>query len=320
MSSHQNFLWGYLSRGSYKSIYSLPILPNTFLYGGHPQTIQQNSLFHYKNNWILLNFQNCGCSTFFLTDINTNFLGGYLNSNVIKTVDFSIVLYQRFFEEYDYRFHPMLLPQNNHLSIAERKKRIEIVKRAESVLFQRLEQRVLAAKSGRIPFYNELPKLDRKDVEYLSDKQLELYKEFFLNEKGHLDYQKIQVCFELFDNGEIQTNKYPGSLQPDSASDFLFAEFALHAIENNFKTKIWSELLKTFVKTQEIFIQVYRPNTISPPKLDDYHFSNFRYYKQVSDIQKQKLRKKYDCLSTSELELEYSKNLIRAHSSITSLQ
>jgi hypothetical protein len=307
---NQNYIGGYLSRGSYKTFYCTHSLSNMYSYG--QQNVQQFMSYPHINSWIILDFQKFQLLSFFLTYIDENFIGGYLIRNMIKTVDLSIVHYQRFFEEYDRRFHPMFLSQNNQIPIEEREKRIQIVKRAEQVLFKRLKIRAFAAKDGKIPNHNDMPSLSINDVEYLSNKQLELYKEFFLDETGNLDYKRIQTCFELFDNGEIQGNKYPGNLQPDSAADFLFAEFALQAIKSNVNSEIWSELLKTFVKTQEIFIQVYRPDGIKNPKLSDYRYYNFKYYKQISNKQKERLRKKYDYMSKDELEHAYCINLIRA--------
>jgi hypothetical protein len=310
----QHCIGGYLSRGSYNAFYCTPSLSSMYLYEYRPLHAQPFLSHQCINKWITLVFGKQKSSEFFLTYINENFIGGYLTRDMIETFDPSIVHYQLFFEEYDRRFHPMLLPQNNQIPIKEREKRIQIVSRAEAILMERVKKRAVAAKNGKTPNQNDMPSLDINDIQYLSNTQVELYKEFFLDEQGNLDYKRIQRGFELFDNGEIQSNKYPGNLQPDSASDFSFAEFALQAIENNVHPEIWSELLKTFVKTQEIFIQVYRPDGIEIPTLGDYSYSNFRYYKQVSENKKERLRKKYDSMSKDELEQAYGKNLIRAQS------
>ncbi|MGJ7923265.1 hypothetical protein [Neobacillus sp. LXY-4] len=293
------YIGGYLSRGEYKNLYS-DIYPN-----GSVSPI---------NRWVSLSFHKSLVLSFFLTHISENFIGGYLPRNMIQSVKLSIIQDQLFFEEYDLRFLPSLVGLNPKIPIEEKEKRIQVVKRAERVLFERLKTRNRAAKVGRIPNFNEMPSLNVDDIIYLSNKQLELYYEFFLDGKGHLDFKRIQTCFELFANGQIQGNKYPGNLQPNSAGDFLFAEFALQAIEYNVNSEIWSELLKTFVKTQEIFIKVYRPNGIMNPKLSDYKYYNFKYYKQVSEKKKARLRNKYDSMTKNELEQEYGKNLMKAQS------
>lgn len=309
---NQNTIGGYLSRGSYKTFY-YPPLSSMYSYSV-PQNAQQSVSNQHLNSWITLEFQNTQFLNFFVTNIDENFIGGYIIRNKIKAFDLGIVRYQRFFEEYDRRFHPMFISQNKQIPMEERKNIIQIVRKAEQVLTNRAKKRALLAIDGKIPNKNDMPSMDFNDVHYLSNLQLQLYNEFFLDEKGNLDYKRIQTCFELFDNGEIQGNKYPGNLQPDSASDFLFAEFALQAIEFSIDSEVWNELLKTFVKTQEIFIQVYRPNSIKIPKMSDYSFSNFKYYKQVNNYQKERLRKKYDNMSKDELEWEYSKNLLEAQS------
>ncbi|MEH7356631.1 hypothetical protein V7150_24280 [Neobacillus drentensis] len=309
---NQNFIGGYLSRGSYRTFY-YPPLSSMYSYSV-PQNAQQFVSYQQINSWITLEFQNSQILSFFVTNIDENFIGGFIIRNKIKAIDLFIIRFQRFFEEYDRRFHPMFISQDNQIPIEEREKRIQVVRNAEQVLMNRVKKRVLFAMEGKIPNKNDMPSMVSSDVNYLSNLQLQLYNEFFLDEKGHLDNKKIQTCFELFDNGEIQGNKYPGNLQPDSASDFLFAEFALQAIECSIDSEVWGELLKTFVKTQEIFIQVYRPIGIKIPKLSDYKFSNFKYYKQVNNNQKEVLRKKYDNMSKDELEWEYGKNLLKAQS------
>lgn len=307
------YFGGYLSKSSYKDFHCTSPFLREYLCEHKIQNTQQLiPTYQCIDNWILLDFERPQCLNFFLTYTNENFIGGYLIRNTIKTLNFTIIHYQNFLEEYDRRFHPILLPQNNEIALKEREKRLLIVRRAEQILIARLKRRLVDAKNEKITGNNEIPTLDKNDIQYLSDRQLELYKEFFLNEKGILDYKKIQVCFELFNNGEIQGNKYPGNLQPDTATEFLFAEFALLAIDNDIDAKIWAELLKTFVKTQEIFIQVYHPNKILPSKLEDYQYTNFKYYKQINEVKKEMLRKKYDNMSTKELVMAYNENLIRA--------
>lgn len=309
-----NYVGGYLSRSSYKNSYC--IIPFFNLQNSMYKLIKdpRNNSLKCLNRWIILNSYNYSFP-FFLTHIDKNFIGGYLPLNIIVSLDASILDYQNFFEEYDMRFHPKLLSENKKIPIEEQKKRIQIVELAESILLTRLKKRILFSKDKKVPSDNEIPSLGINDIQYLSIKQLDLYKEFFLNKNNELDYKRIQRCFELFNNGEIQNNKYPGNLQPDSASEFLFAEFALQAIEKDINSEVWGELLKSFVKTQEIFIQVYRPKGVKKPKLFDYDYSNFRYYKQVTEATKEKLRIKYDDMSKRELEKAYSENLWEAYHS-----
>lgn len=92
---------------------------------------------------------------------------------------------------------------------------------------------------------------------------------------------------------------------------FLFAEFAFLALTHAVDPAQWRELLKTFVKCQEIFIDVYAPAG-GADDLDDYKNGNFRRDKQVERRRKKKLRKKYRPMSAGELERAARDNMKKA--------
>ncbi|WP_217582191.1 hypothetical protein, partial [Lysinibacillus sp. GbtcB16] len=89
----------------------------------------------------------------------------------------------------------------------------------EQILQARVDLRTRAAKSKRIPHRDELPALAEQDLTRLSDLQIALYREFF-GLSGELDYAAIQTSLELYGNRELQSTKYPGHLQPDTARVF----------------------------------------------------------------------------------------------------
>jgi|GEM_PF-2693863 len=246
---------------------------------------------------------------------NVNVIGGYLRLSQLAGADLALLRDQLFFEQYDLRFHPGLLPANPHIAPEEKRKRVEIVERTEPALYRIMLERAAAAKAGYASRYEAktaAPEIG--DLRYLSARQLELYREFFPDGRGGIDYAGVQRAFERFDNGELQGNAYPGALQPDSASDFLFAEFALQAVHSGVEPDVWGELLKSFVKTQEIYIEVYRPPGVRPPRLGDYTFTNFRSERQIDEARKRRLRQRYDRMSLTELEAAYMSNLAKAQS------
>lgn len=310
----KNYLGGYLSRNAYNTLFCVPTLTNqSSLQYGPNKNILQFTPNECINNWVQIGFENAQYLKFYLTFANENDIGGFLPGKSLKKLDFSIVHYQEFFEEYENKLNPMLINKNNQLSKEEKTRLIQVISDVHSILKARLLKRGLASKEGgRIPNHTELPNAAIDDIQYLSNKQLQLYKEFFNGFREQSNFDQFHECFELFSNGEIRGTKYPGQGQPDSSDEFLFSEFAIQAIELNIDVEIWSELLKTFVKSQEFFIQVYRPDGIEVPTLRDYTFSNFKYFKQVSQNEKERLRKKYDKMSIYELKQAYSRNLLKA--------
>jgi hypothetical protein len=149
-------------------------------------------------------------------------------------------------------------------------------------------------------------------VKKLCEAQEKLFSDHFKKGSG-LDYECIQTCFEMFANGELRNPGGPGfgkPGEPDGAFLFLFAEFATVAIEEGCDTDIWTNLLRVFVKVQEIFIQVYPPT-----KGPGHPFDRPRPYKgpPVGEAEKTRLRNKYKGKTKDELIDEYKKNLDKAN-------
>ncbi|MDD9270632.1 hypothetical protein ACFPES_26605 [Paenibacillus sp. GCM10023248] len=250
------------------------------------------------NQWNFIKLHSGASVNFFLTEINDHDIAGHLVRSEIANIDFTIIRYQQFFEAYACRFRPALAANISRIPPEERRRLCDLVQRAEQTLQARVALRELAARSKRIPQAGELPALDDQDLRYLSDAQLELYSEFH-DHDGQLDYEAVQTGFELYGNGELRSSKYPGHLEPDPAVDFLFAEFALHAIEREISPDIWSKLLIPLVEFQELFIQTCAPTG----KKDT---------QQPDPGRIEHLRRKYDAMSVQELQRAYADNLLKA--------
>ncbi len=105
----------------------------------------------------------------------------------------------------------------------------------------------------------------------------------------------------------------PGEREPNGGFFYLFAEFAFLAIAESVSAPVWTKLLRTLVKTQEIFMNVYRPPTAGPG-LDDYGPPHFKKPQQATEPRKKQLRRIYDDASPGELERRAASNMKRAQS------
>ncbi len=262
-----------------------------------------------------------------------------------------------FFKEYELRFNPMpdtfSVDTNTAILVAHKNRRkqdvIELIGDAVNspgILWRRLLARVDAAlDAGVVP--SSLPPLPptlRGSVERLSKAQLELFREAFPNGQGGIDVRSFQRCFERFANGELRDPSVPGHVgfaEPNGGNYFLFAEFAFLCIDLSLEAAAWSEALKTFVKTQEIFMHVYREHPRSPPPAvgaavpsgpeardvlplsapgPGFDFTHFKAIgKSVnlgegqSDLQRKvALRASYDAMDVSRLKVAARDNLLRA--------
>jgi hypothetical protein len=180
----------------------------------------------------------------------------------------------------------------------------------------------------------------------LSSAQLELYREYFPDGAGGIDFEPFQQCFEAFANGELRSlhpeAQSKGVGEPNSDFYFLFAEFAFLCVDSRIDNTVWESALNAFVKTQEIFMHVYRPNPVSPPPavsavlpacavdaqgkprqrraLGSFRNSNFKPVGSSTNVgegqsnraRKQALRTKYAPMGVDNLRKAAAENMLRA--------
>jgi hypothetical protein len=174
-------------------------------------------------------------------------------------------------------------------------------------------------------------------VKRLSQVQVSLFRTAFPDGTGEIRFDSFQRCFEQFANGELRDPSvagHPGLFEPNGANYFLFAEFAFLCDELDIDRAIWAKALRTLVKTQEIFMHVYRDNPPStPPPVGDpppppkvvrplalFDFGNFKQLGssfgvgkgQSSASRKAALRTKYDAMGVGTLKDAARDNLWRA--------
>jgi hypothetical protein len=249
---------------------------------------------------------------------------------------------RKFFKEYELAFNPgdvkFGVDNNPKLTGADKIQRKTDVLEMVRILRIRLRDRAAAALGGTIPTFPPLPPAAVSIARTLADLQFNLFREWFPVPVGaSVMFVLVQECFEQFANGELRDPTevdHPGLYEPDSAAYFLFAEFAFLCREVRLNEFFWLQLLRTFVKTQEIFMHVYRENPKSPPPpvnaplrarstprgLDAFKFEKFKQIgssmtrgEGQSDLaRKIALRAKYDRMDDAQLQGAARDNLRRA--------
>lgn len=258
---------------------------------------------------------------------------------------------QTFFAQYDLRFLPgdpvFGIPAHPNLSIAEKAQRSADVTAMVGELITRRDRRASEALAGRVPAPVALsPGALRSRALRLSAAQLALYREYFPDGRGGIEFGGFQTCFERFANGELRSplaaDRTKGVGEPNGGFFFLFAEFAFLCIVSSIDSGLWTEALRSFVKAQEIFMHVYRPSPVSPPPavgatlptcptngqgrprarrgLDSYRNANFSAtgasptigVGQSGPARKQALATKYAAADLTTLQREAQRNMLRA--------
>ena len=174
--------------------------------------------------------------------------------------------FRHFFVEYDLRAGPDT-PVNPNMTPDQRRARVSDVNDMVNELLPRLEARRAAALRRATPPSNPVsgPLLDV--ATRLSDTQLALYRQCFPDGRGGINFDDFQRCFEQFANGELRGPDPAKGDQggPNGGFFFLFAEFAFLCIDSGVDASTWTRALEVFVKTQEIFMHVFRPRPHSTP-------------------------------------------------------
>lgn len=250
-------------------------------------------------------------------------------------------VFKAFFKEYDRRTFPgpqIGINDNPNMSAAEKAARLADVQAMAPALEARRNKRAEEALKGKVLPAAAVSSSLRPVAERLSKVQLDLFREFFSDGKGGLRFDVFQRAFEQFANGELRNpalsprDPATGDVisavgEPDGGFFFLFAEFAFLCVDSGINRAEWSAALTTFVKTQEIFMHLYRsdkkastPWSSTPlPKpgpekrtLDSFSSQNFNSAAQSDEKRKARLRGLYDGLSVEALRQSARNNLLRA--------
>jgi hypothetical protein len=189
-----------------------------------------------------------------------------------------VILSHGFLRQYELRFNPSDDPfsvgKNDDMDQQQKQERVDDVillvgdvLSAPGILWQRALARKAAALAGNaLASAGALPAVTETAVKRLSKAQLDLFRESF-PQGGGIDFVSFQRVFERFANGELRDPAvYPAFGEPNGGAFFLFAEFAFLCVERGIDADPWKQALRTFVKTQEIFMHVYRERApLTPP-------------------------------------------------------
>ena len=178
-----------------------------------------------------------------------------------------------FFAQYDLRFLPAdpVFGIQAHPNLAHKAQREADVNRVAAELLRRRDIRAAVALTGGIATFAPFAAGSalRASVVRLSRAQLELFREYFEDGRGGIDFTALRVCFERFANGQLRSpiaaDRAKGVGEPNSNFYFLFAEFAFLCESSGIEAASWMQALRVFVGTQEIFMHVYRPAPRSLP-------------------------------------------------------
>ncbi len=232
-----------------------------------------------------------------------------------RTVDPKVKAYQLFYWHYDRETNPPLVLENPDIPEEEKPQRLSTIRGMVRPLFSRVLERAEIAKDGRTPGPGELSQVtDLSGVEYLSELQLRIVREYLPNGYRDIDVAAFTEAFEMFANGELRVEVADSvwNGEPDSAFEFSFAEFAFVAIENNVDAEEWSSLLNPLVMSQEIFTRAYTPDLPAPFFFGDYHSTNFAPDKQVDAAFKRQLREQHEGKDVDGLAQQAGKNALAA--------
>lgn len=242
-----------------------------------------------------------------------------------------------FFAAYELRFNPGPCPfcinANPIMSSALKTQRRSDVMTLVGVLQDRRDKRAAAALKRKLPSLSRVRRDIAADslfsrIQRLSSAQLALFKEFFPTPSGGINFNGFQSAFELFANGRLRDPAKGGGFgEPNGGFYFLFAEFAFLCLDARVDKTLWAKALRALVKTQEIFMHVYReaPHVAPPPvgkklpkpgaavrSLSGFHFSNFDGTGRSGASRSEALRNKYEHKGVPALKRAARDNLLRA--------
>lgn len=169
---------------------------------------------------------------------------------------------REYFTRLDLRFNPGLRPMD-HKSVARLTALRDLLKNR---LFLRRDLAVAQESE------DELPTSDRLGVQRISSELLELLRSVFgtdLCEQAVLD--RVGRAHDLFSTGCLRRQhdpriRVPNNV-PDGAAIFLYAEFALLAIDLEVDTEVWCNLLPILVRMPALYVRVHQAHRLERCRL-----------------------------------------------------
>jgi hypothetical protein len=132
-----------------------------------------------------------------------------------------------------------------------------------------------------------------------------------------IDLDCVQTCFVRFAYGELRTGATADprgpAREPNGPGQFLFTEYALLVLELNLEPqRLWTALLRTFAKSNKVFIKAYPPQeggpggTIWRPR-------EFRRPPELTDKERRRLHDEFQDVPQDEVEERFNDTLREAN-------
>lgn len=132
-----------------------------------------------------------------------------------------------------------------------------------------------------------------------------------------IDLACVQTCFVRFAYGELRTGTSSDprgpEREPNGPDFFLFTEWALLAIELGLDADVWTELLRSFAKSVEVFLVAYPPSRGSPGSDPVFRPRRYRRPPRLSEAERRRLHDEYEDKSRDEVERRYRRKLREAN-------
>jgi hypothetical protein len=232
-------------------------------------------------------------------------------------------VFREYFWELDRRTHTDLI----HLtvpSVLERSFHLRAVELTMSLLVDRLVDRARKRKAQALlsPVGRAVREDDVPYLKGLADLQIQLIRKHFAID-GPEGLARFERAFEMFANGELglylpQSGAW--TCEPSSGYYFLFAEFALLAVDPTTPLAaalgqdraLWERLCNVLVRTQEIFCRVYAPRNRRTRDFGSYKATNyFAARKPLGRGDKAELRRRFDGATIDSLARAAADNVLR---------
>jgi hypothetical protein len=161
-------------------------------------------------------------------------------------------------------------------------------------------------------------------IEITSKMQLAIMKSHFHDDKGELDFTKVQSAFEMFANGELRGgDDKRGQREMNYLVNWLqWLCFAKIAIAKNIDKDKWEEMVKILEKSKQIYVDVYswygdteedkkrnQDAAKEQGKANVVNMYRFDPDKKYDDKKKEALRKKIHAMKTEDILKEFSKEV-----------
>jgi hypothetical protein len=179
-------------------------------------------------------------------------------------------------------------------------------------------------KDGKDGAGDDNEQLRSLSIEITSKMQIAIMKSHFHDNKGEIDFAKVQSAFEMFASGELRGgDDKRGQREMNYLKNWLeWLCFAKIAISKNIDKAKWEEIIKILEKSKQIYIDVYswygdtdeekkrhQDAAKEQGKANVVNMNRFDPDKKYDDKKKEALRKKIHAMKTEDILKEFSKEV-----------